>query len=167
MMKDIPCPSCGTRSRHESIEESAESFCTTCDYPLFWSSEHLSAGLPATAKPPPPVAGRMPDHVRRQAGVAGIKRRSTIACPNCSELNLQVRDKDLRSEARCLRCDELLFPAPGDVSEGESERHEEPANEEPVEPAAPFEDDRTWLLMVLIGGAIIAILIVSVVIAAN
>lgn len=108
------------------------------------------------------------EHVKRQAGVAGIRYRSMMPCPVCEELNLPVTDTELRANAQCHRCEELLYPQPPDASPVESKEPELPVSK--IKPAAPEEspdDYRAQLIVALFALIILVVLVGAVVVASN
>lgn len=96
-MATLSCPECATVANAEELARHADSFCTTCDYPLFWAPR--AAGLLAGA-------GRTSDAaLRRLPGVAGHTGRSVLTCPSCAEPNPTA-------SVMCWRCEALLAPPP-------------------------------------------------------
>lgn len=86
-MADIACPQCGTVTE---IEEGEYSFCSNCDYPLFWAGkdEDRDAEKQAVAK----------------AEIDAEVAATDVICRTCAERNPGTR-------TFCLRCGaELLAP---------------------------------------------------------
>lgn len=89
-MTNILCPQCGFENADPEGVRSAEGFCESCDYPLFFAR-----GVVVRAEDDSDMARvRLP-------GVAGMSRRAWLPCPDCGELNP-------RDGINCLRCGALL-----------------------------------------------------------
>lgn len=96
-MATLSCPECGAVANVDELARHADSFCTTCDYPLFWAPQ--AAVLLAGADRSSDAA------LRRLPGVAGHTGRSVLNCPLCAEPNPTT-------SVTCWRCDALLAPPP-------------------------------------------------------
>jgi hypothetical protein len=83
---DVTCPSCGTPGTADLDAREASSFCTRCDFPLFWAVERRVAGGVGEG------AG-----LRRLPGSAGRVALARVPCPSCTEPNPP-------SAQLCLRC---------------------------------------------------------------
>lgn len=83
----LPCPECGTRVTISSGQRSANDFCPTCDFPMFW----------ARASDAPPSLADDGDSTRRSPGVYGARQSARIACGACFEPNAP-------EALVCLRC---------------------------------------------------------------
>ena len=101
-MSIVLCPQCGFENSDPEGVRSAEGFCQSCDYPLFFAR-----GVVARVEDDSDMARvRLP-------GVAGQARRAWLPCPDCGELNP-------RDGVNCLRCGALLqHPEPDDEPEPE------------------------------------------------
>jgi hypothetical protein len=93
----LSCPECGTVAHANELARHADSFCTTCDYPLFWAPQ--AALLLASAGKGSDAA------LRRLPGVAGHTGRPVLTCPSCAEPNPTA-------SVNCWRCEALLAPPP-------------------------------------------------------
>jgi len=91
-MNRILCPNCGTENDDPEGSRSSQSFCATCDYPLFFSRGVVHK-----------VDTDTEDAKSRLPGVAGLSKRAWIPCPDCGEQNP-------RDGVTCLRCGAILVP---------------------------------------------------------
>jgi hypothetical protein len=97
MPTDVVCPTCNTVSRLVSDDRDANSFCPTCDFPLFWArATSFGSG-----------AGNLDGSLHRLPGTAGRITVGRIICPlqTCKEPNLV-------SAHYCIRCGTDLHPRP-------------------------------------------------------
>lgn len=153
-MTEVECLACG-----ESTDLARS--CANCDYPLFWTAEDLVAVSTTDPFHRSPSAPKLADHVRRQAGVAGIKRRFTVACQNCNELNLAVEERRLRAEARCHRCAELVYEVPPEEPDNRAKTAVVPVTAQAARSSTRVvEEDQTWILLAAIAaiGLVLSIL---------
>lgn len=97
MAVDVVCPTCNTVSHLSDVERDAGSFCTTCDYPLFWAKRTAFAGNAIDLSE---GAG-----LRRLPGTEGWAIGEKLICPVCAEPNLVT-------ETFCVRCGADLHPKP-------------------------------------------------------
>jgi hypothetical protein len=135
---EVACPSCGTLAQLAELNRDASSFCTACDFPLFWSR----SGAPSGEDGGDAQAG-----LRRLPGTAGRVAVASVHCPSCNEPNPVMG-------THCIRCGADLHPVPV----------EEPPAPVP-EPEAPVVEPRrrpAWLLPVC---AVIIVLTVMLVVA--
>ena len=95
-MPDITCPDCATVTLLPEVRRDADSFCPTCDYPLFWARTAALVGATGVAS----GAG-----LRRLPGTAGHSTEVSFACPVCREPNPV-------DGVLCIRCNSELRPAP-------------------------------------------------------
>jgi hypothetical protein len=94
-LAEITCPECGATATVGTGRRTAGDFCPSCDYPLFWARPRAIHG-PET---------RVDDALRRAPGASGAVLPSSLACPECAELNVP-------SAVRCVRCGALMQPPP-------------------------------------------------------
>lgn len=138
MKMAVECPGCGRDVEIEQGRRSAELFCASCDYPLFWVSvprtlEGDDLGDEAT--------------LRRRPGAGGIRLPATVPCPECREPNPL-------SGVSCLRCGSPLYPEP----EPEPAPPEpEPVPEPEPEPAPPRWPG--WLPAAVIAAVVLVVLL--------
>ena len=97
MAVDVVCPTCNTVSHLPGVDRDAGSFCTTCDYPLFWAKRTAFAGSAID------LSGG--SGLRRLPGTEGWAIGEKLVCPVCSEPNLVT-------ETFCVRCGADLHPKP-------------------------------------------------------
>lgn len=109
----VTCPGCGREIELQRFRRDAEEFCTSCDFPLFFTSsvlvddselEHWQTPVGAAI----PVRRRLP-------GAGGRDDLVGEACPVCAELNLPGADF-------CHRCGSPMHP----VAEPEPESVPQP-----------------------------------------
>lgn len=100
-MNRILCPQCGFENTDPEGVRTAEGFCESCDYPLFFAR-----GVITRVEDDSDMART------RLPGVAGMSRRAWLPCPDCGELNP-------RDGVNCLRCGALLA-RPDDEPEPEA-----------------------------------------------
>lgn len=95
MAVDVVCPTCNTVSHLPDVTRDSESFCRTCDYPLFWARQanFVSKKIDLTDGP----------GLRRLPGTEGWAISERLVCPVCSEPNLVT-------ETFCVRCGSDLRP---------------------------------------------------------
>jgi hypothetical protein len=91
----VTCPSCGTVGEVDPLRRSAQDFCGSCEYPLFWAVERVAL----------PVEDRSEDSLRRLPGTAGRAVLASLRCPHCTEPNVP-------SATLCVRCGAELRPKP-------------------------------------------------------
>ncbi|MEO9325428.1 hypothetical protein ABFT23_18190 [Nocardioides sp. C4-1] len=92
--REVVCPECGTVARVTVNRRESLDFCSTCDFPLFWTPSQVVLGdvdLQAQAA------------LRRLPGTAGRSTVGSLACPHCAEANPV-------SGVLCLRCGGDLHP---------------------------------------------------------
>ena len=95
-MPRVKCPSCSQEAEFESMQRSADEFCTNCDFPLFWARNDL---------PRVESVDAVDSTRRRLPGAAGRLSAGHKACPACQEPNLlEVRF--------CIRCGTDFDPPP-------------------------------------------------------
>jgi hypothetical protein len=113
----IECPSCGAVTSLPPMQRTAEEFCASCDFPLFWArrDEEPGPSEEETAEERAHAAV-----VRRRPGAAGRQVLVGESCPVCSELNTP-------DAVFCHRCGADMRPAPPPL----------PTPAAPEEPAAP------------------------------
>jgi hypothetical protein len=86
----VVCPSCGTQGAVDLDARESSSFCSRCDFPLFWAVERrIASGVGEGA-------GR-----RRLPGTAGRVALAQVRCPSCTEPNPPAAQL-------CLRCGEPM-----------------------------------------------------------
>jgi hypothetical protein len=138
----ITCPTCGTVSNLESVGRDSGSFCSVCDYPLFWA-QSLATG---------DGAGGLDGEagLRRLPGTAGRHAVATLYCPACTEPNPVTG-------VACIRCGADLHPRPEPVVFAPPPPPPPPA---PPPPAPP--PPRVWWPWVLLGLAIVAVFLVVI-----
>lgn len=145
-MPRVQCPSCSQEAEFESMQRSAEEFCTNCDFPLFWARNDL----------PRVEAVDAADSTRRRLpGAAGRVTSGHKPCPECREPNLL----DVRY---CIRCGADFSPPPPRPA---------PVVEpvvvyvEPPPPPLPLEPDTPWWNLAVVAfvlvGMVIALLLAS------
>ncbi|MFN0030036.1 MAG: hypothetical protein ACKV2O_23010 [Acidimicrobiales bacterium] len=124
-MASLSCPDCGTVAEVVELDRHANSFCPTCDYPLFWAPQAtvLLAGAARTSDAA----------LRRLPGVAGHTGKPVLSCPSCAEPNPTA-------SVTCWRCDALLRPPP----EPEPEILEPVVLAPPAMPEPPQRIARRW-----------------------
>ena len=97
MAVDVVCPTCNTVSHLPEVGRDSDSFCRTCDYPLFWARQ--------TSLAPKDLGLADSRGLRRLPGTEGWAIAERIVCPECSEPNLVT-------ETFCVRCGADLRPRP-------------------------------------------------------
>ncbi|HET9059770.1 MAG TPA: hypothetical protein VFN61_07600 [Acidimicrobiales bacterium] len=95
MPVDVVCPTCNTVSHLSDVTRDSDSFCRTCDYPLFWARQTTFAATKIDLTDGPGL--------RRLPGTEGWAVSERIVCPTCSEPNLVA-------ETMCVRCGSDLRP---------------------------------------------------------
>lgn len=124
-MASLTCPGCGTVTDLDKFDKSAEEFCRTCDYPLFWA---VSPEVMVYAN------GEAADTtLKRLPGAGGRRELASAACPTCAELN------PLDAEV-CVRCG-----GPMVLVEPEPEPEPPPPPPPPPEPEPEPEASRDWI----------------------
>lgn len=95
MAVDVVCPTCNTVSHLSEVDRDAGSFCSTCDYPLFWAQRtSFATGAIDLSE----GAG-----LRRMPGTEGWAIGERLICPECAEPNMVT-------EIFCVRCGADLHP---------------------------------------------------------
>jgi hypothetical protein len=92
---EVTCPECGALATVRAGRRTAGDFCPSCDYPLFWARPQAVTG----------PAVRTDDALRRAPGASGSLVPTSLACPECAELNLP-------SAVVCVRCGAPMTPPP-------------------------------------------------------
>jgi ribosomal protein L40E len=130
----VTCPQCAYTAEFDGFVKSADEFCPTCDFPLFWAGAVR-----------PDDGDADDDSYRRLPGADGKKTIGTRSCPACSELNPT-------SATVCLRCGASLEPKPF-----------VPPTPRPMPPMrdlpALVEDPPTWPLWVAVGVLVVVLLV--------
>lgn len=133
---EVTCPSCGTVSHFEELGRDGESFCRTCDFPLFWARAPRQDGG---------LADSGDEGLRRLPGTGGRITVSTVSCPVCTERNNL-------SATICIRCGADLYTPQTVVLE----ELPPPPPPEPVVEPAPKRVIWPWvaLLLLLLAGVV-------------
>ncbi|ACV77455.1 hypothetical protein [Nakamurella multipartita] len=143
----VTCPECGQLATVNMARRSADDFCRTCDFPLFWAKGTVIA----------PDGEESGASLRRLPGTVGRAATASLICPHCAEPNAP-------SAEICVRCALSLHPV--DIPEPEPQPEPEPIivfepdpEPEPV-PAPGF--DWWWVVagvMALVAIVLIVLLI--------
>ena len=140
-MPDITCPTCGTSVYRETLGRDSQSFCPSCDEPLFW------AVAPVAVTSASELVATVPDgdgYEHRLPGAGGRVRLATRPCPVCAELNAADR-------IICIRCGSGMDPVVEIIVE--------PAPE-PIPLEEPREEEPGWWPWILV--AILTALLLAV-----
>lgn len=143
-MARIECPSCGAIVDLGTLRQSAEEFCPSCDYPLFWARSREGAPEPDEES----EEGRaLAAAVRRRPGAAGRKVLAGEPCPVCQELNTP-------RAVYCHRCGADMRPPPPPPPTPAPEPVATPAATPPETPGR--ERRPWWLVPLIVAGAVLA-----------
>lgn len=143
----VTCPECGQLATVNMARRSADDFCRTCDFPLFWAKGTVIA----------PDGEESGASLRRLPGTVGRAATASLICPHCAEPNAP-------SAEICVRCALSLHPV--DIPEPEPQPEPEPIivfepDPEP-EPVPPPGFDWWWVVagvMALVAIVLIVLLI--------
>ncbi|MDP3893691.1 hypothetical protein [Nocardioides sp.] len=136
--QQVTCPGCGAVSSATLNRRDAADFCTTCDFPLFWTTSEVVAGDPRQSAE---------DALRRLPGTDGRVTVASLPCPTCAEANTL-------SALVCRRCGgPMVLPTPV-----------EPVVVAPPPPApeparSPY---RTWVVVVAVLTVIMLLAVIGV-----
>ena len=89
----VTCPECGQLATVNMARRSADDFCRTCDFPLFWAKGTVIV----------PEGQENGASLRRLPGTVGRAATAALICPHCSEPNAPTAQL-------CVRCTLSLHP---------------------------------------------------------
>lgn len=139
----VTCPECGQLATVNMARRSADDFCRTCDFPLFWAKGTVIM----------PEGQETGASLRRLPGTVGRAATAALVCPHCSEPNSPTAQI-------CVRCALSLHPVdipePAPAPEPHVVFDPPPAVEAEPEPAPGFD----WWWVVAVVMAVIAVALI-------
>lgn len=144
----VTCPECGQLATVNMARRSADDFCRTCDFPLFWAKGTVIM----------PEGRETGASLRRLPGTVGRAATAALICPHCSEPNAPTAQL-------CVRCTLSLHPVdipePAPPPEAHWVFDPAPDPEPEPEPAPGFD----WWWVVAVVMAVIAVALIVMLIA--
>lgn len=148
-MPRIECPGCGAVTDVGVVRHTADEFCTSCDFPLFWAARD-GPDLAADGAGEDEVVAAV---VRRRPGTGGRLVLEGTPCPACNELNAP-------RNVYCQRCGAPMHPPPPPPPTPAVEEAPAPAPVPPAPEAPPARE--TWIVVAVV--ALATVLLVQLVV---